>query len=156
MENASNMCLVFPGLTEEKLKAGIFNGPQIRQLLKDSNCMSSTSSKEVRAWKAFVEVINIFLGNKKADNYKDLLQELLSSFEGLGCNMSIKVQFFKSYADKIPENLGSVSEEQGERFHQDIKTMEERYQKRWDCHMMADYCWSLKRDVSKASYKRKS
>lgn len=150
------ICLVFPGLTELKLKAGIFNGPQIRQLLKDPNFVSSMSSKEARAWKAFVEIINNFLGNKKADNYQDLLQELLSSFEALGCNMSIKLHYLKSHADKFPENLGSVSEEQGERFHQDIKTMEERYQGRWDCHMMADYCWSLKRDVPKASYKRKS
>ncbi|GBM72637.1 hypothetical protein AVEN_238222-1 [Araneus ventricosus] len=39
-----------------------------------------------------------------------------------------------------------VSDEQGERFHQDIKEMERRYQGRWDVNMMADYCWCLKRD----------
>ena len=48
-----------------------------------------------------------------------------------------------------------MSKEQGERFYQDIKTMEERYQGRWDSHMMADYYWSLKRDVLEASYKSK-
>ena len=31
-----------------------------------------------------------------------------------------------------PPNLGAVSDEQDERFHQDIATMEERYQGRWD------------------------
>ena len=29
------LCQVFPGLTMEKLKAGIFDGPQIRQLIRD-------------------------------------------------------------------------------------------------------------------------
>ena len=31
-----------------------------------------------------------------------------------------------------PENLIDLSEEQGEHFHQDIRTMEERYQGRWN------------------------
>ena len=101
-------------------------------------------------------MIKNFLGNKKAENYKDLLEELLSSFEEMDCNMSIKLHYVKSYADKFPQNLGSISEEQGEQFHQNIKTIEERYQGRWDSHMIVDYCWSLKRDVPEASYKRKS
>ncbi|PNF13896.1 hypothetical protein B7P43_G10663, partial [Cryptotermes secundus] len=70
-------------------------------------------------------------------------------------NMSIKVHYLHSHLDSFPENLGDTSEEQGERFHQDIKTMEDRYQGRWDTHMMADYCWSLKRDCSKI-HSRKS
>ena len=60
--------------------------------------------------------------------------------------MSVKVHYLHSHLDFFSANLGHMSEEQGERFHQDIKTMETRYQGRWDCSMMADYCWSLKRD----------
>ena len=44
----------------------------------------------------------------------------------MSCNVSIKLHYLKSYADKFPQNLGSVSEEQEEQFHQDIKTMRER------------------------------
>ncbi|KAF2351930.1 hypothetical protein FHG87_017314, partial [Trinorchestia longiramus] len=58
----------------------------------------------------------------------------------LRCRMSIKIHFLHSHLHNFKENLGDVSEEQGEHFHQDIKTMEERYQGRWDSHMMADYC----------------
>ena len=36
----------FPRLSEEKLKAGVFNGPQIRQLIKDSSFVALMSSKE--------------------------------------------------------------------------------------------------------------
>ena len=56
--------------------------------------------------------------------------------------------------DRFPENLGKVSDEQGERFHQDMKVMETRYQGRWDAAMMADYCWTLKRDIPYASHSR--
>ena len=34
----------FPGLSEEKKQTGIFNGPQIRQLLKDANFVSLMTS----------------------------------------------------------------------------------------------------------------
>jgi hypothetical protein len=55
--------------------------------------------------------------------------------------MSVKVHYLHSHSYHFPENLGDLSEEQGERFHQDIKTVEARYQGRWDAHVMADYCW---------------
>ena len=60
--------------------------------------------------------------------------------------MSAKVHYLHSHLDFFPANLGHMSEEQGERFHQYIKTMETRNQGRWNCSMIADYCWSLKRD----------
>ncbi|KYQ49069.1 hypothetical protein ALC60_11871 [Trachymyrmex zeteki] len=68
--------------------------------------------------------------------------------------MNLKLHFLDSHLDTFPENLGDFSEEQGERFHQDIKVMETRYQGRWDVNMMADFCWTLKRE-SMESWKRK-
>ena len=70
--------------------------------------------------------------------------------------MSIIVHFLFSYLEQFPANLGDVSDEQGERFHQDIKVMEDRYQGHWDTHMMAGYCWSLKRDVAYLNHSRRS
>ena len=81
---------------------------------------------------------------------------MLSSFQNLGCNISINVYIFKSHLDTFPENLGSVSDEQGERFHLDIKVMECCYQGHLDIHMMADYCWSLVRRKPQAPNKRKA
>ena len=48
--------------------------------------------------------------------------------------MSIKVHYLKSRLDSFPENLSFVSNEHGERFHQDIKVMECHYQERWDIY----------------------
>jgi len=38
--------------------------------------------------------------------------------------MSVNVHFFHSHANYCPENLEAMIEEQGESFHQDIKTIE--------------------------------
>ena len=70
------------------------------------------------------------LGNMKSQNFSELVENLLQAFHNLQCNMSVKVHFLYSHLDYFPENLGAISEEQGERFHQDIKVMEKRYQGR--------------------------
>jgi len=56
----------------------------------------------------------------------------------------------------FPENLGEVSDENGERFHQDIMSMEKQCQGKWTSSMLADYCWTLKMDVPEANYRQKS
>jgi hypothetical protein len=68
--------------------------------------------------------------------------------------MSLKLHFLHFHLDYFPENLGDLSEEQGERFHQDVKEMEISYQGRWDVSMMADYCWSIKREALRQEHKR--
>ncbi|GFV39218.1 uncharacterized protein TNCV_2089581 [Trichonephila clavipes] len=146
----------FPGLSIEKSKVGIFDGPQIRQLVKDSNCVQSITEVESKAWNSFVLVMSNFLGKKRSDDHVELVQSMLSNLKELGCNISIKIHFLHSHLDRFPQNLGDFSEEQGERFHQDLRTMEERYQGRWDSHMMVDYCWSLQRDLPKVIHSRKS
>ena len=42
----------------------------------------------------------------------------------MGCNMSLKIHFLRSHLDFFPPNLSAVSDERGERFHQDISTTE--------------------------------
>jgi hypothetical protein len=66
------------------------------------------------------------------------------------------MHFLDSHLDFFPQNLGNVSDEHGERFHQDISTMETRYQEKCIPSMLVDYCWTLKRDVLQAEYTRKS
>ena len=138
-----------PQLSIEKIKAGIFDGPQIIQLINDTAFLQSMNEVELKAWASYLAVIENFLGNHKSENYMEVVNEMLNSFESLGCNMSIKVHYLHSHLECFPENLSDFSEEQGERSHQDIKTLENRYQGRCDMHMMADYCWSLEKDCPK-------
>jgi hypothetical protein len=36
-----------------------------------------------------------------------------------------------------------VSDEHGERFHQEVSSMEKRYKGKWNCALLADYRWTL-------------
>ena len=70
--------------------------------------------------------------------------------------MSQKIHFLHSHLEFFRENLGSLSDERGERFHQDISLMEKRYKGKWTPNMLADYCWNLKRDETYSNHKRKA
>lgn len=70
--------------------------------------------------------------------------------------MSLKIHFLHSHLNFFPENLGMESDEHGERFHQQMKAMEKRYQGVWDEAMMGDYDWFLIRETDPKSYKRRS
>jgi len=94
----------FSGLSYEKIKAGVFDGPQIRTLVRDQAFVQAMNDKKA-AWLSFEDVIKNFLGNKNAKNHKDLVGNMLSAFYDLGCKMSIKVHFLFSYLEKFPNNL---------------------------------------------------
>ncbi|GBP15449.1 hypothetical protein EVAR_9240_1 [Eumeta japonica] len=104
----------------------------------------------------FVWLVHNFLGNKKSMDFSHHVEELMCQFQKLGCNISIKLHFLHNHLDYFPSNLGDLSEEQGERFHQDLRTMEERYQGHWNAHMMADYCWSIQNSPQPSASVRKS
>ena len=142
----------FPGLSMEKLNAGIFDEPQIRNLMQDQTFTAHMTVAKRAAWCSYVSVLREFLGNTKASSYRNLLDVMFQNFQALGARMSIKFHYPLSHLDYFPENFGDVSEEQGERFYQDIRTMEERYQGRLDSHMMADYFWTLIRDCTEQSH----
>lgn len=146
----------FPKLSDPKVKEGVFVGPQIRKLMKDDQFVAVMTPIEKNAWISFKNVIKNFLGNRKSANYKEIVDEMLKNFHKLGCNMSMKIHYLHSHLDYFPENLGAVSEEQGERMHQDMSNFEQRFQGRWDIHMMADYAWMLHRDLPNAVHTRKS
>ena len=107
------LCQAFPGLTMKKLKAVIFDGPQIRQLIRYPEFENSMKKVELEAWKAFVLVVKNFIGNNKAKNYAEPLNNMLTALRNLGCNMSVKMHYLFSHMDRFPENLGSMSDKQG-------------------------------------------
>mgnify|MGYP007063903776 CR=1 FL=1 len=130
-------------------------GPNIRKLFRDNIFERKMKTVKNKAWKAFKEVALKFLGNYKHPNFKCVVENMLLKYKDMGCSMSLKLHFLYSHLDYFPENLGAVSEELGERFHQGIKEMERRYQGRWNINMIADYCWTLHRELPQV-HKRRS
>ncbi|GBN25323.1 hypothetical protein AVEN_182755-1 [Araneus ventricosus] len=81
---------------------------------------------------------------------------MIKNFKILGCSKNLKVHFLDSHLDYFPENLGEVSEKQGEIFNQDIKKLKRRYHEKLNLSMIAGYCWMLQRDNPCKDHKRKS
>lgn len=57
------LCQTFPRLIIEKLKAEIFDDPQIRHLIKEHKFYNSMNKAEIEAWNDFVLLVKNFPGN---------------------------------------------------------------------------------------------
>jgi hypothetical protein len=73
-----------------------------------------------------IMVLLIFWRKHKAENYRDMVANLVQSYKATGFSMFLKVHFLDPHLDFFPENLRTVSHEHGERFYQDISTMDKR------------------------------
>ena len=51
---------------------------------------------------SFKRICKGFLGNHKAVNYQDVVQDLLTSYKAIGCNMSLKIHFLESHFKFFP------------------------------------------------------
>jgi hypothetical protein len=137
---------MFPKLSDAKVTAGVFIGPQVKQMFTSEVLENKMTVIEKRAWLASKHVVAGFFGNTKAENYRDYVEELLDSYHALGCRISPKPH---SHLDFFQPNLGAVSKEHIKRFHQDIQLIQKRYQGRWDKAMMGTTSgtWSVKTAV---------
>ena len=124
------ICSKFHSIIDTKLREGIFAGLQIRKLMIYSKFEKKTINDcEKEAWLSFKRVVENFLGNKKRNTQitKFVLKNLgkkrgcVKKLRLKGCNMSIKLHFLHTHIEFFPENLGAVSQDIGERFHQNIK-----------------------------------
>ena len=151
-----HLSTVFPALSAANLKEGIFVGPQIQKVLKDTDFEELLNLKELRAWETFKLVCSDFLGNIRVPDYQACIETLLKSYEDMGCRMSLKIHFLHSHLNFFPPNLGAVSDEDRKKFHLDITKMESNYQGKWNPGMKGDFCWMLLCDIPEAKYTRSS
>lgn len=135
---------IFPKISEAKLKEGIFVGPQLRKLLRQSETFAQLLNEpEKKAWYAMVLVIKGFLGKNRALNYRQLVSDMMDAFDNQSVRMSLKLHFLHDHLDFFHSDFGSITDEHGERFHQTMATIENRYAGRSDERMMGDFCWLL-------------
>jgi hypothetical protein len=83
----------FRNVSDAKLKEGIFIGPQIREIIKDYLSEHLLTETEKSVWLTFKAVCLNFLGNLKAENYKELVVDLLNAYQTMGCNLLLKLIF---------------------------------------------------------------
>src|ERR1043165_9813102 len=82
-----------------KFRESIFVGPQIRQVMSNSEFDTIMTESEVSAWRSFKFLCTDFLGNRKASKFSNLVENLLTSYRVLGCRMSLKVHFLHVHLD---------------------------------------------------------
>jgi hypothetical protein len=75
-------------VSDVKVKECIFIGPQIRELMQDKQFDEDLNETERKAWLSFKRICKDFLGNHKAAKYQNVVQDLLTSYKAMGCNMS--------------------------------------------------------------------
>ena len=83
--------------------------------MQDKQFDEDLNETERNACLSFKRIWKDFLGNHKAANYQDVVQDLFSSYEAVGCHISLKIQFLESLLDFFPENLVEFSDVYSER-----------------------------------------
>jgi hypothetical protein len=64
-----------------------------KKLFEDQVFSTELNSTERRTWKAFENDCSNFLSHEKLENCSEIVQELISSYSAVGCNMSLKLHF---------------------------------------------------------------
>jgi len=92
-EYFQHIASAYPELSFDKIKAGVFDKPQIRSLARDEEFVNKMNGKEKEAWLSSVAVARTFLGNVKADNYHVLITTKLLAYRSLGCRLEHQAPF---------------------------------------------------------------
>jgi len=92
----------FPNVSDAKIKEGVFIGPQIRELMQDKQFDEDLNETERNGWLSFKRICKDFLGNQKAANDQDVVQDLLTSYKNAVWSMSLKIHFLESQFEFFP------------------------------------------------------
>lgn len=127
--------------TDDKIKAGTFTGPDIRRLMKSSVFPKKLKRQEKKAWSAFCDLCVNFFGNKKAANYRQMINNLRKAFEDNHVLMSLKTHILFEHPECFPVSCGGYGEEQGENLHQETSVFERRFKDKTES-MIVNYAYS--------------
>jgi hypothetical protein len=81
--------------------------------------------------------------NKKAENYNELVESLLLSYQKLDFNVSLKVILLNYYQDTFSLDCQALNSEHGEYFRQDVSTVEKTDHGKRSSLASADKCWTV-------------
>jgi hypothetical protein len=106
----------FPGISAAEIKGDVFALPQMCQLFSEKPFDCILSGNEKRAWNYFRLLATNFMGYNRADNYNELVESLLFSYQKLRCSIPFKIIFLHYDLDIFPENCATAKGEHGETF----------------------------------------
>lgn len=139
-------------ISDAKLIGGVLNGPKIKKLMADADFVKLMSKVEANAWKSYKDHCQHFFSNSKTN--QSTIPKLMTSFKKMGCLMNLKLHIVQSHSDLFPANPASFSDEMGERAHQDLKLVEQRFAGKDLLSAITDYCWSLTRETDGGCFRK--
>jgi len=108
------------------------------------------------AWDYFRFVATNFLGNNKADNCNELVENLMFSYETFMCNVSLNILFLHCHQDIFSENCLALNDKNNECFKHDISEIKRTYQGYWSSPMLKDCCLTIAGDSPGLVHKRQT
>ena len=91
------------------MKEGIFIGTQIRDIIKDEYFDKLLQGDEKTAWDSFKFVVKVFLGNRRTQNYEELVNNLLQELPEVRMQHVTKNTLSSlAFGFFFPENCGAV------------------------------------------------
>lgn len=80
-------------------------------MIADEAFIALLTHAQKKAWKCIIEVIQKFLGNERAENYVDIVKNMIVAIKEIGVNMSLKIHFLNDHLNCFPNNLGNFKNE---------------------------------------------
>lgn len=149
----------YPFISPSKHKNGVLTGNLINQLMEDNTFAQFLTEDQLNLWQSICAFSKELLSARiRPENYMELANNLKDSFARLGTNMSPKVHLATQHPSEFRQFCAKYSEQPGERMHQDLKPMQERYHSSgWGLSFLADYLYNLRREtVSKSRKSRRT
>ena len=120
--------------------------PQIKQLFNNLIFMEHLNPKEKWTWLAFRNICMNFLSSRKSDDYVAHVEEFLSAYKAMGCNMSLKVNFL-SYTWTFPLKILEPFQKSMGNGSIKILLSSRDFQRSGMQAMLVEYYWSLVRET---------
>ena len=77
--------------------------------MKSDTVKTKLDTVEKRAWESYIALCDTFLGNNRSADYVAVVNNFLTAYNNMGCNMSIKIHFLHSHLNFFPDNLGQFN-----------------------------------------------
>ena len=124
-----HLIALFPEYSEANLKEGLFTGPDVEKMLqcKDFEEKMQKTGTELSAWLSFRKVVACLLTNAESLPFSSLqhvVKVLLTSFQQLGCQMSLTLHYLHAHLDFLTRHLACVSDERSQKCGQMLKVIE--------------------------------
>ena len=127
-----------PNVSDAKIKEGIFIGPQVRELTQDKQFDDDLNETERNARLSVKEDLQGFLRKSQSRELSGCCAGPADFVQSYGMQCESENPLFGVQIGFFPQNFGEVSDEQCERFHQDILAMKKRYQGKWTSRLLQD------------------